>query len=593
MNKLIFAVIFLPFAAFAQGQLEKPEILSDQELSKKMVSHIKDAEVEKKLSSSTEFADCMKDVKFDPNADQAAQNAKALEAETCFRKKLEGKQDKEALKKLSESMSLDSFQLVNTKDNKAIVDYFGDKIYKALTGVDRKAEKEKSMMKFENRKNIDQKTFFELYKNHISKTALFEISRYCFENVRQYDGSKEVPPGGKTFEEYWTGHDIVEAKVTDTGTGTGTNGFGALDVSDTDKAFQSMLSGITKNSANGAVLGKFFTACFTVIDPLCKSFKTSVGNNSALADSTAVQRGAASCITQSRLAATRKALADTKKTLELFNDPKAFAGGVAVGYDKGRSGEFYKPTAGNDIDTIATVSSTDFLEGGRQKDSKEEKIAKECAASPEAPDCDKFLIIDDSLAKAEFATNLQYRAKKETELARLRAIKDNDKKSLETYLEENGYLDLLDKVKKGENVDIEREVGAAFDAKRIAAISNIQQKMGSRQIRESDTRDKGLLKKASAKEQSEERARMAQVVMFNNIVLAYVDAYTQDKQGKKKEMRYDGGLKAEVNALEKQSKVDGNLFAGFKQGLSGGSNSPSSGIEELDFLDSILGAPAK
>ncbi|HXH73403.1 MAG TPA: hypothetical protein VNJ08_00445 [Bacteriovoracaceae bacterium] len=588
MKKLIFACVLLPLSVFAA---KGDEILSDKDLKDRWVSIAKDTEVEKTLEQTSEFKKCIKDSKFDAKDTDDIRQKKGVAAEDCLKKELDTTKDKTKLAKLSDALGLESYGLVESKDKAAITDYLTNKLHKAMTGVDRKALSAEQAMKFENRKLIDQKIFIDLYTNHISKSVLFELSRYCFENFRLNKGKSDL-----TFMDHWKdllnnpkSHGFTIASVND----LGDPDFGAEIDPDPKKAYDGMFKGITgPGGANVDNLGEFFAFCTSQMQPLCKLFKDPLTGASASTVSTTATKGtsgAASCLALSKLQAAKKGIADSKLIQKQFEDD--FTGGNTVG----AKGDFFQATGENSIDNLTNITSSDFLKGGaNEKDSEE---AKDCALHPEKKECDKFLAIGDSRAKVEHGVEISLRLKKEVEVARIRAIKDDDAKSIEKYLEDNGYTELLIKYKAGKltSDQLEIEMGKIYDAKRVALLDSIKLKLGDRQLSEDEVKDtkggRDALVQKNAKEVSKERGRMAQVVLFNNILTSHLE--TTDK-GSGKKSTYKSGWAREENDLKVVGDVDENLFKDFKQSSKGDDAGGSGAIQDIQFLDSILsGVPDK
>lgn len=588
MKKLIFALLLVPLPLLAEDVQEvKEEILTDQELSKKFVSTVKDAEVEGKLEKSTEFKSCAEKAKFEPSDDDTARKQKAQKAEDCFAEELgkKGKSDPKALQKLSDSLGLEAYGLVPSKDDKALRDYLANKIYKSLTGIDKAAQADKQ--KFEGKQLIDQKDFIELYNNHVAKSVMFEISRFCFENLRDINS-----PNKDSFADHWekflNGEDLQEANVKDDGEG----GFGKTKFEvgvDKEKSYAEMFNGIGK-VGNPDRLGEFFSQCAKMILPLCKKFRdVTAANKSNPTTPNTSTIGANACLTQDRLQKGRTALSHAKKIKEQFE--KDLSGGTTVTLDKNMKAKFFQSTAENSYDTISSVTSFDLLEGGKTK-GKEDKLLETCGDTPEVDECKGYIVVDDSKDKAQHGLELQLRAKKQIEIAKIKAM---DAKSLDEYLEENGYLELKEKLKSSTPEIIAEEIGKIYDAKKDALIASMNAKLGSRQMSKSeydDKEDKKQLMEDNIKDVATERARIAQVVLFNNIMTGYLKA---ENKTTGKESRYGSSWKTEQKALEGEAQIGEKYFANYKDSFKdeGSSSQNGTGIEDLGFLDFFLGAPEK
>ena len=584
-------MLILPLSLYALSAMAAPEMLTDKELSNKFVSVLKDVEVENLLEGSTEFNECRKKNEFDPKVvSKDEREKKAKLAEECFKEKLSQKNTKD-LQELSNNLGLQSYGLVQSNNVKAISGYLGDKMYKAMTGIDRKDKENKDMLKFKNRKLIDQKVFIQLYTTQLGKNALFEISRFCFENLRL----KNAPADSeKDFVKYW-GKVLANPNATVEVVDTGSGGFGKItNTTDEGAIYKDIFKGISADANfNVDQLGGFFDFCSNQIRPLCEDFEKTPKESTD--DKMPV--GANACLTKSKLQNIRKAITSSELIKEQFE--KDLSGGFAVSLDKGQKAKFYdrgKSDESKSLDNLTNVASIDMLKGGTTE-SQMDMTAK-CAERPEMKDCEGYLVVDDSRLKVEHAADMDLRMKKEMEKARVRAIKDESDKGLEDYLTDNGYFDLLKKW-KADNLTIDQievEIDKIFEAKRIATLETIQNKLGKRQISEEEITKKGLNKKeltqANVKESQEERARLAQVVLFNNIITSHLKLVKKEGDTEVEVGRNVNAWKKEQQGLENAKEIDQELFAGIKNSIKpeeGGGGAKDNSIVGIGMLDSILG----
>lgn len=578
MKQLIFTLLLFP--SFIQADVngtgtDKVKELTDQELSKKFVTTIRDLNIETTLERSSEFNECVKNSKFSPNETQQEREDKAKVAEACFTQKLEGKSPDE-IEKLSSTLGLQSYGLVQGKDQKAIRNYLANKLHKALTGTDRNQQANNALLKFENRKQVDQKVFIELYFNHVAKAVMFEISRFCFENLRNTDGATT------SFVDHWKDFFVDDKPLAAFSLkDDGQDAFGfttTTNVADKEKAYEAMFKGIG-TATSPDKLGKFFEECAMRIKPLCDQFRAS----SSTASSTS-NVGANACLSLTRLQEGKKAVTKARLIKEQFDND--LNGGISIA---GSGGTFFQPDALNSITSLSTVTSYDILEGGKDPNDKFDKLKQKCSQTPEASECKDYLVVDDSKDKAAHEIEIDLRLKKQMELARLKKLNGQP---LEKYLEENGYLDILDKVKQGQEVDFEKEVGKLYDAKRIALIESMNTKLGKRQMNQKEydaNQDKQAIMEASLKEAETERARMSQVVLFNNIVTGFLTAQVK---GSNQTVRFGASWKNEEKGLE-SANIAETHFQNYKDSFQDDNGaSGNTTIEDLSFLDSFLGAPA-
>jgi hypothetical protein len=263
-----------------------------------------------------------------------------------------------------------------------------------------------------------------------------------------------------------------------------------------------------------------------------------------------------------------------KFALKMIQNPNIYQRGKGVGEDS--------------LDEITTFTSADMLQDGG--DDKLSNLETQCKANASSDDCKAYLVENDSLDKAITHVESEMNLKREIEKARVRELKTgNDTKKLEEYLTENGLFDLLEKVKKPQpGFDIEAEIGKVYDARKVAEIENLKLKVGKRQISEADNKndvDKKAMIEKNIIDTKEERARIAQVVMFNNIITSQLEL--EDKAGNKVG-RNVTGVNKEFAGMGKA--YDSTLFSGIQADASkSGSGLDDISISGGGIIDSILG----
>lgn len=561
-------------------------VLPEAELKNKLISTIKEVEVTSSLENSIEFRDCRDKAKFDPKnkPDQAAID----QAIKCFQDKLP-KNDKD-LASLSHNLGLQQYGLVASKGKQELTEYLSDQMYKSLTGVDRKEKDLKVLMenmKFGKMKMVDQRVFIDLYTTQLVKNSLFEVSRFCFENFRKSGSPEDVD-----FVTHW-GDQLgkVSELALDEITDTGSKGLGTFsDYKSKDAIYKNILEGIGANNPNKIkTISNFFDSCSKKIVPLCNVFQEAVKKDS----NTSVKKGANACLAKAKLQAARKAIADANKIKDDFNSHKDFQTSMTLLLNT--QPQFYDPKKDTSIDELTNYSSADIM-AGIGEDKKLQEKQEKCSQIENAklPECEEFIVIDDSRAKAEHNLDMNLRFKKEAELARIREIKGKNEQDLEEYLEQNGYLDILNKYKENKaNVNIEEEISAFFDAKRVAALEEMKQKLGSRQMSEAEAGEEGAKEQAiqkNAQNSKEEKARMAQVILFNNIITGHL--VLRKKETGEEVGRNLNVLKKEVEGLQTE-KVDESLFANLKIETDGAKAGNGEAFAGTEILDSILESGTK
>jgi predicted RNase H-like HicB family nuclease len=247
------------------------------------------------------------------------------------------------------------------------------------------------------------------------------------------------------------------------------------------------------------------------------------------------------------------------------------------------------------VDDLTNYASKDFVEGGLSQDELFKEAAEKCQARPELSECEGIISNGESFEKAKHAVEQEMTLRREVEMARIRELKKNPE-SLEKYLEENGYADILDQFKKGKlnEAGIEEKVGQAFEAKKIALLQQMNAKLGKRQVSVNSNNPNTQLTKsevdAVVQETKEERARLAQVVLFNNIITGHLELKKEDGSTVGRNVNV---WKKEEKGLE-SSQVNSNLFQNIKS-----SNADAQGLSREDkisgfqIIDSLLGKPDK
>ncbi len=620
MKCLVLFTLFTAIHAFAQGEV-RPEILSEQQLGQKFVSVIQAARIEDTLIESSEFRECAEAAKFSPTASRAAQelNTAQVDAATrCFREKMTGKSAAD-LQKLSETLNLKGFQLVRSKNVQDITKFLTNRVYKKLTNIDLDETDIRARinsLKFSNRKLVDQRDFVELYRIELGKSALYEISRFCFTNLRS-DSPADAGRVENTFIGHWG--PTPESKITEK-SATGVNDRG-------EPVFGQSLNGASQQDiynqiktslvgANGnldaTTLNNFFQKCMSTITPLCAAYRNNNtrtqtpvpaattppgpgGTTSASAP--APLSGANACLTQNRLQEIRKAMKGTGDVLKDWNDNIRTGNSIKLDTQP----QYYdSQNQADGFNSLSTLTSKDFLTDTSQSDLE---LQAKCGSNPNNPnpgadeECAGFLVKDDSYKKAIHDTDFNLRLNQEIELEKIKQLKD-DGENLEAYLEKRGYLELkedLRKLRSGTDptmteAQFTANVAKFFDAQRTAAIESIKSKVGTRQA-DSDSSGAALdaAVTASVQASGEEKARLAQVVLFSNIVTSNLQLQKADASG---ELRVIGQNTQGLNK-ELENNVVSGLFTNLRTGQDNtNANNSESFLEDIEFLDTVLGKPS-
>jgi hypothetical protein len=599
MKKLILPLILMTSYAYSAGTDFKE--ISDTEIRNRMVSIVKDVEVEKQLNKSSEFAKCRDKNKFDPKTPNPQ---KLADATKCFRDDVLKGKSADELKKLADTLQLESYGLIKSKNVNDITEYLSNKMIKSLTGRDPKEKnlaKIKEQLKFENQKFVDQSVFIELYVNQLGKSALHEVSRFCFENLRNSSGT------GDNFQDHWASFadkpgDITNLK--DDGSPkfqvipTGMN---SSDLEKSEEVFNSMVKGITQNNVDADMMKNIFSVCQAAIKPLCDDFKKTQANDTSqqqdlsitagATTSAGMSKGANACLTASRLQSVRAAMAKSKLLLDSLKSMSAEDQKSAITLTLKNPIKMYERGQGKGeetMDEISSMSSTDLL---AEQDSSYIKKMDECAQDGTKSGCDDSLGKEEDYQKALHKVEMESNLKREIEIARIEELK-KDKQKLQDYLKDNGYFELLEKFEKNPNLpiaEIESAIKDNFNAKKVATIEALKSKVGSRQVSENaSVQDKADASKNVAVDAKEERARLAQVVLFNNIITSHLEL--RDKDNNVIGRNVNAWLK-EGKGLKSNSKYNTAFFQGLQDMAEKEDTSKmkDASIIDVGIIDTILG----
>jgi hypothetical protein len=616
MKTLILALIF---SSIASAQPAQPEVrLSDAEINNKLIGVARDIENERILEGIPDFQRCKQQFAFkagETTADMRIRSAQ--DATKCFEDALKGKNSAQEIGLIADKLNLEAYKLIPSKSVQEITKYLSNKMYKSLTGIDYEendVKKRIESLKFnKSKKIVDQKQFIVLYKNQIAKNVLTEVSRFCLEDFRIKTVSGSPAPSNDSFEAHWGTYltsgnfqtavsGINAPGVTDQGTPF--NDFGAVSTSrdDKDTAYQKIIAGtFKKDIPDSQKLSAFFFFCGTQIDKLCSVLEGKVNTSGTTTATTG--DGSRACLTKSRLVAYKQALkasdliiADFDKNgggnaFRLLDNPNEVVKAYGSGQDRSEKS----------LNEISNNASIDFFAATENEDTQR---AQSCITGG-GTDCDEFVIVDDSRGKIQYNVEIEYTAKREVEMARVRKLKAGDRQPLLEYLKTNGYIKLAESIESSGTIpsDIDEQIGRVWEAKKIALQEEIQKRLGKRQITENEAKAKAngtdenrvAYAKDNAKEALNERARLSRVIFFNNIISSNLNLL----QSGKVIGRNTQALSGEVNALDGQ--VNASIFQNLRDSLpadtsGGGQNRGPTGredVSDVSFLDQFLGGAPK
>lgn len=541
--------------------------------------------IEQTMMNSAEVRDCLKNAKYSEGSD----NARAITAaETCFKNAL-GSKSKEEIQSLSDKLGLQDFNLVQGRTTKEITQYLSDRLYKAMKGVDRDEEK---FINFRDsrRKMTDQRDFYDLYKTQLTKTSLFEINRFCFLDLRLTNPTNQ---NANNFSDYWVSYfqNPDQNWTVDKFTDSGSPAFGSASGSpDKNEIYRSMSQALGENQSifssspgQKAPLGKFFETCLSMIKPLCELYEANPSTTTI---------GKKACLTKERIRYLEKAIAANQRLGENWDSmgqEKGFQIADISFYDRGRS------DPRNSIDSLTNASSADFLNTDNVAGDSSQ-LLEECENNPELDKCEQFYL-EGNFKETKHNIELKATLKNQLEIAQVKRLNEN-RQDLKEYLKNQGYYEIYDMVKQNENIPIEQltdKLEKMFEARKKAMVSEINDKLSNRQLRSetsapspttagsppSDPNRSAL--EENVKAVKSERERLAQVILFNNIIsshisLSKVEGGTTTEIGRNLNI-----LKSEVQGQEVANiEVQGELFENLRTQANEGSGGSTENFDSID-----------
>ncbi len=621
MKTLIFTLIFPTLVMAAAGDPGEMR-LSDAEINQRLISVARDVENERILEGVSDLQDCKRN--FRPNSSGNRVND-LQNLQTCVNGKFKGRSAEE-IKAISDKLSLETYNLIPSKTVKNITEYLTKKLYRNITGIDVSDDNDPAKrireMKFNaGKKQVDQKVFFELYKNQVAKNVLYEVSRFCFLDLRR----SEPTASDNSFMEHWNNlndfSSTVDAEnppstigpVNDVGSAFGSNQAGQSASTTDSNSYENMFRNIFGSSQNAPIpssqkLNNFFFFCGKQIELLCKAFEQNKASApttvTVTTASTTGTTGAKACLAKTRLTSYKRAMAAAEDIYKKFSEDNGSNFSIAL--DRNEMVQRYQGGSGpneKSVNALTNSSSADFLEATKNMDNSE---AQDCASAGNGgTECENFIIVDDSRERIQNNTDLVYLAKKEAERERVAALVRGNEQSLKDYLEEN-YPDLKAQLEKDPTIknQLENLIAQKWEARRVALQEEIILRLGKRQINQTEAttddangvKQKDAFAKVNANDALNEKTRLAQVVFFNNIISSSLELKTASGQSLGRNVQ---ALDDEIAAAE--NEVQSTLFDNLKTtlGSSGGSSGGSSSgglngnesVTNIDFLDEFIGIP--
>lgn len=596
-------------------------VLVDQAvLTDRLVSTLKETQVDAQLAESPVFKTCLEQNKLtkedlaDPVASADKIKAKQRTVNQCLKDQLQS-QDPKEIQKVSDSLELDKYGLVKNKDTATLINYLAGRIELALYGENECTDPTKFCAP-KKIKLVDHKAFYELYDAQLGKNLLLELSKYCYQDLRPI--SITASDGSTRFKDWQTYLSLgiitpkeIEKSLTDTGYQLPTTNTDAKDAKAvyTDFAKQLQDAGLS-NGANGKkFMENLFGVCQQAISVLCQSrMKQSPGtsdpanniditatanaknSDSARNDNKSI--GQKSCVLMTKLKdfrTNKQAIDDI--TAQINNDKNI--GGFRVDktemYDKGAS------DPNKSIDSIVSISAKDLIDGGVKaediKKSVKDLDQADCAVNgkPEDPKCASFFYGQ----KEELAVDMEGQ-RVQTAIAAENLLIDKIKskdEDLKKYLEKKGYFDLLEDLKAHpENGNkIVEDAKEKFKTEKEAVYAELQQQFKDRTLSQTgDNKDTVARTKAQISRQKQD---LGEVILFNNVITSYL--------GVKKGKIISSNTKPLQREIEAAKSLNPGLeyFTLAEKDLPPTSSNnqdpdlPSATLVDVEFINQMLGKP--
>lgn len=605
MKTLIFALIFSTLATAEAQEMR----LTDAEINQKLVGVAKDLENERVLQGVSELQPCKERFRFTPGTPPTPQQLTDLQ--TCIQQAFNGK-NAQQIAAISDKLSLETFKLIPSKSVQNVTKYITDKTYKALTGVDLEEQSTAAklqQMKFGNKKMLDQKDFFELYKNQVSKNALYEVSRFCFKDLRN---SATTATAATNFMDHWdqlnefaTGPSPTAGAVVPTDSGSP-----AFDVASASSTAAPATTQASYTNIMGTIFGagaipsstklsNFFLYCAKQIEELCRNYEKSCPSASTTPTpgspppACTSPSGGNACLAKTRILAFKRALAASDEFVREFSDKNGADIVIALNanqlVNRYTGGRAQNEKSYNELTNSASV---DFFKANQNEDTQD---AQNCIRNG-GKDCEKFDLSSDAEEKILQDNTLVYSAKRAAELARVRALSGQP---LDEFLEQN-YPDIKklrdDGTLAREGRSLEDAIAQRWDGRKETMMNEIKSRIGSRQVTAAEARATPTAKETVAQDNARqaltEKTRLAQVVLFNNIISSSLDLQTTSGQ------RLGRNVQALSNELDaSQSEVQGSLFSNLRTlaqqdpGTTAPPAGSSNSVNGIGFLYKLIGLP--
>lgn len=513
--------------------------IKDSDLTTKLAAQVKEIEIQQQLNESKEFSTCK--AKYKPDTPNTLGDA-----EKCISDELKKISDPKKLEALGENLNLFNLGLIPSKDAQSVQKYLSKKMYVSLTGVDPDEENVKKYLealKFNKKKHIDPKEFYELYRTQLIKNSLFEISKYCLEDLRNGSGcpSSGTSSGSNNFASHWnlTANPRIKlGTINDCGEPKFDN-FSGLDKKNIYESIHKNL-GVENLNSNTS---DFFSDCMKAMKQLCENYKPTPGNSPTV--------GSKSCLVKERIRNITRSISAVDKLIKDFNQNGSSTMKLTLDY------KIFDPSnEDTSYDRLTSYSSGDII----GQDAVVKSEVEDCEKNPQKKGCSDLLIDGKDYQNLENKLRLNLELQKQIAVKKVELIK-NDTTKLNEYLEQNGYFDLAAKLKKDPiNTDIEAEVQKIFDAKKSAILAEYAKKVMPRQKTSNSNIDQEVKKVAI--ESKAERSRLAQVVMFNNIITSVLDL--KNTQGQSIGKNVSGWQAEERNIAQDKAYINEAYFNGIK-----------------------------
>ena len=431
---------------------------------------------------------------------------------------------------------------------KKLGDYYFQKLHEGLYGTPKKDDP----LAWSKQRYVEHSTFYEIYKNQVSKNLIETLSSYCIEADKEnsFIISTKKEERAKVRERNIKNLEII--------TGTAEKA--------TSLAFQDW-----ETCMQGIQHICYQTPYYNKKKELIYDYSQNLGNSKA--DREYSQKR--SCLVMDYLKGARQTILKVTEIQKLMN------------YVDGSSNkriDWFKDIAGIElfsdakipIDSLTGITSSDIKKSGMEKENTAivEFIKTKCVKNQDPEECQKAIFADEDKTY-QLASEISLKTE-----AMLNKIEKMDDAELRVYLTEQGYpakkIAELEKYKD----ELKNEIIERYKADQQALIDQLGQKIEAKTLKKI-TPEKQKEKIDKILEELTERPKeFAQLIHFNNMISGYLTVTSEGKRSK----NFQSIFREISPEVEDQDKAEVKHIERLKQELASHSISDSTEKKEVEGI---------